>query len=207
MAKGQGFGVQALTPGPQRPGVIAPAAVEWVPNNGVADGGQMYPYLVGPAGLNLHPQPGVPVKGFNKAPMSHGVAAALGEKGHLLAVFGVAADIAYHTAIPTIRHPVDIGLIDLFNLSILELRDQTMKRQITLGGHQDPRGILIKTVDNSRTQGPIDAAQIPAVKEEGVYQGAPPVAAGGMYHQTRGFQEHHDITIFIEDLKWYIFRD
>ena len=78
---------------------------------------------------------------------------------------------------------------------------------VVFAGHQKSRGILVDSVDDSRPELPIDAGKaVPAVEQQGVYQGACAVACRRVHHHALGFIDHDEILILVDDVQGDVFR-
>ena len=80
-----------------------------------------------------------------------------------------------------------VGLVDR---ACLKLRLQRAMRPIVLGDQDDAGGILIQAVHDARPAGAPNALQARTVVEDGVDQGAVPVAGGRMDYHARGLIDH-----------------
>ena len=70
---------------------------------------------------------------------------------------------------------------------------------VALTHHQDPGGILVDAMDDSRAQFTANAAQVCAVAEQRIDQGTVGVARGRMHHHAGRLVDHDQMLVLIED--------
>jgi hypothetical protein len=75
------------------------------------------------------------------------------------------------------------------------------------GRCHDPGGLFIQTVNDSWPDNPVNLREILAVKEEGMYKGARVDARARMHNHSRGFIDHDNPWILVENIQGDIFGD
>lgn len=178
------------------------AAVEGVAQQRMALGGQVHPDLVGAAGLEpafqqADPLPGEvlqgPVAGRRWLAAAH-------DHGHLLAVARAAADVAGDLAGRRPRLAPDQRQVAALDGPGRELLHQALVRLLGLGGDDQAAGVLVQAVHDAGPAHAADALQaVAAVGDQGVHQGAVRVAGRRVHDQARGFVDHDQVLVFMDD--------
>ena len=154
--KGEPSGVKALAR-QAGDGLLGP--VYHVPQQGVADGGQMHPDLVGAAGLQTALNMGIAGEALQHRPVGHRRTAVFPIHAHLLPVGGVAADGRVHSAavLPQAAHAHRLVLP--VKGVILELGGQGLVGIVVLGGNEQPRCVPVDAVDDAGAEGSVDSGE------------------------------------------------
>ena len=79
--------------------------------------------------------------------------------------------------------------------------------RVRFGHNDDPRGIFIKTVDQTGPCPAADSGEIMTMGEEGMDQGSGVMTGRGVHHQTGRFVQDNDRRILIQDIQRDGFRD
>ena len=78
-----------------------------------------------------------------------------------------------------------------------ELGCQRPVGAVGLGDHHEAGGVLVEAMHDARADHSADPGKAgAAMGDEGVYQGARPVAGGGMHDQAAGLVDHDDLVVF-----------
>ena len=138
--------------------------------------------------------------------LRHGIAAALLDNRHFLAVILVAGNLRLnHAAIrlDIAAHHSQIGTLRRFRLNLLRQRHM---RRIILRANHNTAGVLIKTMHNARTDNTVDARQILAMIQQRIHQRTAVIAGSRMHHHAARLIDNHDILILIDDIQRNILR-
>ena len=183
-------------------------AVHRVPQDGVAQVGQVDPDLVGPAGLQAALQMGVAGEALQHRPVGDGPLARHVVHRHALPVGLVPGDGQVHGACVLLEAPHRHRLILPVEGVVLELVGQGQVGRVVLGGDEQAAGVPVDAVDDARADDPVDPRQAPAaVVEQGVDQGAVGVAGGGVDHQAHGLVDHDDILVLEDHVQGDVLGD
>lgn len=125
-------------------------AVERVSQDGMAQGPEMDPYLVAPAGLGLHLQQSRPRERLARAVAGEG-GPAPGAQPHAARAKGPegTADLA-----PGIEAAQNDGQVDLAHAAGLEFKAEPPVHGGVLGQDQEPAGLAVKPVDHEELSSP-----------------------------------------------------
>ena len=134
--------------------------VHRVPQQGMADGGQVDPDLVGAAGLQPALDVGMAGITAQNGPVGHRRAAVGPVYGHLFPVHRVAADGGVYGAGLLPEGPHAYRLVLPVEGVVLELLRQGQVGGVVLGGDEEPRGVPVDAVDDARPQLPVDAERL-----------------------------------------------
>src|SRR6202042_114227 len=129
------------------------AAVSRVPDQGMAEMGQMHADLVRAPGLQpaldeRGERPGV-AKGLEHAIARARLFAAAAQHRHALAVEGAAADLAFDAPLSRARRAPDDGVIGALDGVVGELLGEALHRALGLGGDEEAARILVEAVDDA----------------------------------------------------------
>ena len=178
------------------------AAVNRVPQNGVANVGHVYPDLVGAAGFQLAADVGIALIAAHHLPMGDGVPSAPLGDAHLLPVRGVPPDGRVHGAGILLHNAADNGLIGSGHGVVFQLRGQHGVGVIVFRHGQQPRRVLIDAVDDPRAQLAVDAGKVVSQSvEQAVDQCIVGVSGGGMHHQPLGLVDDQQIVVLVDDIQ------
>ena len=153
---------------PQPPGVEALARqagdglfgpVHRVPQQGVADGSQVDPDLMGAACLQAALHMGVAGVSGQDGPMGDGLPAVFAVDRHFLPVHGVAADGGVYRAAVLLQAPHRHRLIGPGQGVVLELGGQGQVGAVVFGGDDEPGGVPVDAVDDAGPQLAVDSGQ------------------------------------------------
>ena len=79
---------------------------------------------------------------------------------------------------------------------------------IVFGYGQQPRRVLVDTVDDSRAQFAVDAGKIvPQSVEQAVDQGIVGVSGGGMHYQPLGLVDDQQVVVLVDDVQGHFGGD
>ena len=166
----------------------------------------MHAQLMGPAGLRKELHVG---RQFFK-PFRHAVfrCRSLGTgraRGKFFPVFGISPDCQVNHPLGFFRDPPDQRFIDPVNGMALKLVDQVRMGLILFGHDHDARGVFVQPVHHPRPFLSSDVGERPRlgfeVVQQGIDQGARPIAGGRMDHQAGLFIQDQHCVIFIENFK------
>ena len=118
----------------------------------------------------------------------------------------MAADMGEDRAGTLGRNTLDDGQITLFRASGRELRRQGLVGAVIFCDDQAAGGVLVQAVDDARAFHSADAGEVPAVVEQGVYDGAVRVAGRGMHDHAAFLVDDYHVFIFIQDVQGDILR-
>ena len=195
MEKPQPHGVETLARQP-RHRLFGP--IHRIPQNRVADVGQVDPDLVGAARLQAATQMGDAGIAGDDLPMCHGLPPPLAHHRHALAVHRMAADGRVDSAavLPEIAHRQ--ALIRPGQGVVRQLGRQGQVGRVVFGGDNEAAGVPVDAVDNAGTLLAPHAGQaLPAVIQQGVDQGPVRVPRRRMHHHPRGLVHHDDVLVLV----------
>ena len=173
-------------------------AVEPVPGQRVAHGGEVEPQLVGAAGLQTAFNPGIAGIPAEHGPVRDRGAAVLPVDGHFFPVDRVPPDGSVYGARVLLQVPHGHRLVYSGQGVVLKLGGQGQVGFVVLGGDDQAGGVPVDAVDNARTQNAVDAGQAgSAVVEQGVDQGAVRMAGGGVDHHAHGLVHHDHVFVLV----------
>ncbi|MGY4340437.1 hypothetical protein ACVWW3_005343 [Bradyrhizobium sp. LM2.9] len=137
--------------------------------------------------------------------MRHGLAAALAHR-HLLARMRVAVDRRINGAAMAAGQPPRERHVAAPHRSgaavIGELRGERGMREVVLGDHHQPRGVLVQPVHDAGPAHATDARQrASAMGDQRVHQRAGLVARRGVHHQPPGLVEDDDVVVLEHDVE------
>ncbi len=128
--------------------------------------------------------------------------AALGHHRHLLAVLGVAPDIAFNAVRDRTGKPPYERLVYARQTPRGELGGETLVGRVRFGGDHEAAGILIEPVDNAGAHDPANARQaVAAMGNEGVDQGRVRITRGRMYDHARRLIDNNQRGVFIDHVE------
>jgi hypothetical protein len=116
--------------------------VELIADDGMADGAQVHPDLMGPPGQGAHRQQRRLGESLQDTKFRDG-RLSCGENLHPLASDGIAPDGALDPPLLFTEPPPHERQIELFDFSSFELLDQSQIRRVALGHEQDAASPLI----------------------------------------------------------------
>ena len=187
-------------------------AVDRIAEQRVADMGHVDADLVGPPGL----QPAFDQacdrsgrrwgQGFFEPVVGDGMLAAGLEHGHLLAVGELAPERGIDRALGAVGHAPDQRDIAALHLAVGavggELGRQAPMRPVVLGDDHQAAGFLVEPVHDARPFDAADARQaVAAMGNQGVDQGAGPVAGGRMHNQARRFVDDDERIVLVYNIQ------
>ena len=176
--------------------------VHRVPQDGVADVGQMDPDLVGAARLQTAAQMGDAGIPGDDLPVGHGLPAPLPHHRHALAVHRMAADGGVHGAAVLPKIPHRQAFIGPGQGVVRQLGRQGQMGCIVFGGDNEAAGVPVDAVDDAGTLLAPDAGQtFPAVIQQGVDQGAVRMPRSRVHHHASGLVHHDDILVLIHHVQ------
>ena len=138
--------------------------------------------------------------------LRHGIAAALLDHRHLLAVILIAGNLRFNHAavrLDIATHHGQIGTLRRLRLNLLRQRHM---RRIILRANHNAAGVLIQTMHNARTDNTVDARQILAMIQQRIHQRAAVIAGSRMHHHAARLIDNHDVIILIDDIQRNILR-
>ncbi len=118
----------------------------------------------------------------------------------------MAADMGEDRAGTLGRNALDDGQITLFRASGRELRRQGLMGGVIFCDDQAAGGVLVQAVDDAWAFHSADAGEVPAVVEQGVYDGAVRVTGRGMHDHAAFLVDDDHVFIFIQDVQGDILR-
>jgi len=184
-------------------------AVDGVAQDGVAEGFlHVDADLVGAAGEELTAdQGGVFING-ELLPLGHGILArAIVKDGHALAVHGVAADQVLDAAAFFLGHAIDGGEVDFAHPALRKGFAEAAVGDVVLRHDHAAAGVLVQAVDDAGAHFPADAAEVVAMMQQGIDQGAVRVSSSGVDDEARGFVQDEDVFVFEKDLQGDVLGD
>ncbi len=197
MQQPQPFGVQSLP----RKGDSAALAVDRVADQRMTEGAEMDPDLVSAAGFQAAAQQrGVP-EALGHRVARNRLPAARGDR-HPRALDRVAAHGSIHGAIAR-DVAVDDGEVLAPDAARLQLAHEVGLCLQRLRHDEETAGVLVEAVHDAR---PRDASERRRVREQGVEQGAPPVAAAGMDDEPGGLVQHEQGFVLERHVQGDVFR-
>jgi hypothetical protein len=153
------YGVRELQlPGVQHQAALTPPTIDSIPDDGMADGAQVHPNLMGSSRQRAHLQQRRVGESCQDTKFGDGGLARV-QDSHPLAVGGVAPDGTLNPPFIFNDSPPHKRQIELLDLSVLELLNQSKIRRVALGDEQDAAGALIQPVDDPRSLGRAKARQ------------------------------------------------
>ena len=132
-------------------------AVDSVPQEGMADGGQVDPDLVGAAGLQAALEMGIAGKTFQDRPVGDRLPATQAVHGHLLAVAVMPPDGGAYGARVLLKAAHRHRLVLPVEGVVLKLPGQGQVGEVALGGDDKAGGVPVDAVDDARAQFPVDS--------------------------------------------------
>jgi len=120
----------------------AKSGIEIIADDGMADGAQVHPNLMGPPRHGAHHEQRFVGKSLQDAEFRDG-RLPRGENLHLLASGGIAPDGTLDPPLVFEDPPPHERQIELFDLPSFELLDQSQIRRVALGHEQDAAGPLV----------------------------------------------------------------
>ena len=125
--------------------------------------------------------------------------ATAGHHRHLLAVAGVPADGRLDCALGRLRHALYQRQVGLMHLSFLELMGQAGPGPLAPGDDQEPRGVLVQTMDDPRPHRVPRLCQLRRDGQQGVHQRAAGVPRRRVYGEPRRFVHDDDVFVLVDD--------
>ena len=180
-------------------------AVEGVARDGVADACQMHADLVGAAGGDGDGGQGQAAQPLGARDPGDGRAGAAGPRRYLPPVDGVAAERRVDAA-PGVQQAPRQPQVRLVDLAVRELPGQPGVGRVVLGDHHQSRRAAVEAVHDAGPLLAADAAEPGDVVQQGVHQGAPVVAGGGVDHHARRLVDHRDVGVVVQDDQRQRFR-
>ena len=191
-------GVEALAR-QTRHGFFGP--VHRVPQDGVADIGQVYADLVGAACFQPAAQVGDALIAGDDLPVGHGPAS-VRHHGHFFPVCAVAADGGIHGAAVLLEIAYGQTLVGPGQGMVGQLGGQTGVGGIVFSGDDEAAGVPVDAVDDAGAQLAADARKAPgAVVQQGIDQGAVRVPRGRVDHHAHGLIHHDHIRVLVDHLQ------
>src|SRR5215207_1640933 len=123
--------------------------IELIPDDWVADEGQMHPNLVGTASLDRDLEQCGVRKSLDNVDMRHSWPASP-HNGHTLSVLGIATDRCVDGRFFVHERTRNEGKIALFNRAGLPLANQCHPPAVRLCGNDESGGVFVKPVNDSR---------------------------------------------------------
>ena len=155
----------------------------------------MHPHLVRAPGFELRLHPGRLAQILQQPPVGHGVLAGLHLDAELLSIVRIATVQGFDTAGVAGGLTDGQGFIDSSDTVDFEIRAQRRHGYVVLGHHQQPRRILVDPVHYARPQLAADAAQILAMRQEGIDQRSVFVTHSRMNHQPGRLVDDHQAFV------------
>ena len=163
---------------------------------------QMHADLVGAAGFGTALEEREVSRRFQHAPCGLGLAGpGAAADGHALAVHGVAGDGAVHGTGRGAGAAADHGEVSFFRGALGELPGERGVGGIVFRDQDATAGVLVETVDDSRSQGVAARGDEAAVVEDGVDQRALPVTRGGMDNEAGRLVQAEQVVVLVEDVE------
>ncbi len=165
----------------------------------------MNPQLVGPASLGKELDKGnSPTRLQNFIPTDRRTALSCVD-GHFLPVLWMPTYRKSNLPLTLWQASDHDSSIGFAHLSRFKLFSEGFQRRLILGDEQDAGRILIKSMDDPRTERCFFNIPSP-VCQQGVHHRPMPLTGGGMYNHTGRFVNRGQTVIFIQDIERNIFR-
>lgn len=184
-------------------------AVDGISQNGVAEAfAHVDADLVGAAGEELAADEGAVLMGGDVLPLGHGFfAGAVIEDGHALSMDGVSADHVLEAPTFFFGQAVDGGEVDFTKAALGEGFGQAAVGDVIFGDDHAAGGVFIEAVDDARAHLSADAAEVVAVMEKGIDEGAVGISCGGVDDEAGGFVEDEDVFVLKKDIERDVLSD
>ncbi len=176
------------------------------PNQGVTDVGHVDAYLVRAAG----DQPALQESAAGEAladPVERARLPPARDHGHALALGLVAGDRGVHDALAAAGLTVDHRQVALVGCAPTEGEGQGAVRGVVLGGDQHPRGVLVEPVHDPGALHAAHAREVPAVRQQRVYQGAVGVARRGVDDEPRRLVDDDQVLVLEKHVQRHLLRE
>jgi len=180
--------------------VIAPAAVEGIPDHRVAQVFEMHADLMGSSRVRMAFDEGLPFRRGENPVLGEGLAATFID-GHFLAVNRMAADRGVNFPVRHAGDSLDKCQVGLADLAVCKLLRERAVGRIGFGDDEAAAGFLVEPVDDARSFFSSNDAQAGAVMEQGIDQGAVRVSRPGVNDEAGRFVQHEHGGILVEDVQ------
>jgi hypothetical protein len=175
------------------------ASVGAIPHDRVLDMSQMHPDLMGSPGPDDDLEERQLTKGSFQRPGAQGLAPTRHDT-HFCSIFLMPVDGRINGT-RWIPHPaVHQGTVFLVDQALLELSREVPVGRIGLGNQDDPAGVLVQAMYDTRAERPPESRQLPALMEKSVHQRSLPMSRSGMDHETGRLVHRHNVVVFKKDV-------
>jgi hypothetical protein len=162
---------------------LAGDPIKWIPQQRVTDRRHVHTHLMRPSGLQPAFDERSAVQRLDRIIMGDGSLAALNDR-HLLAIGRATAKRRIDRALGGAEPSSGDRPVASIDRVLGELRGEAGMRPVRLGGHHQPRRILVDPMDDARPLHPANAREgTPAMMKQRVDESAIQIAAGRMNHQ------------------------
>lgn len=183
------------------------SAVHTITRDRMPDGRQMNPYLVGTAREQLAGQQAEVSLTFNCDKLSLGRLGTDGvwrERSHFQPVVGVSANGGLHRNHPGVTPgALRNGKVIAPDLSRSDQAHQGLHGHAGFGHHHQSRSVFVQPVNDARA-GQLGST-LPMVQQP-IHQRTRPVTCGWVDHQTGGFVDHQQRTVFVDHIQRQFLR-
>ena len=201
MVEAQHRGVEGGTSDRERLSFGAP--VDLISDDRKSRRRQMYPDLVGSAGLGSHLEQDGATRGKTPpdGPGGPGRARGSGRHRHPLAVPAMATDRQLDSPRILSRRSARQSEVDALDTVVLELLGQSEMGLIVFRRDQYPGSSAIQTVDDAGSKHAADSGEISAVVKQRIHQGPARMAGARVHHQPSRLVDHDHVLVFVEHVE------
>jgi hypothetical protein len=176
------------------------AAIGGIPHHWMLDVGQVHPNLMRSPGLDYRFDQRDLAKAHLNVPGGKGLTTA-DCYSHLLAVSGVSVHGFGDLPAGRWQAAENQNTVFLVNPALFELQTEVTVGEVVLRGNQYSTGILVETVNDTRSQRPTELRQAVAMVQETVHQRALSVTSGRVDHHSGWFVDRNQNLVFVEDVQ------
>ena len=183
---------------------ISALAINVVPDDWMADRGEVHANLMRATGLDPHFQQGEIANLSQPAIRAQRHAAPALLDAHPRPHRGMASDVERNLAGCLAQPAVDQREVCLFDHSILKRLAQPRMSPVVLCDDQKPGSPFVDPVDNPRPAFPSGPGQILKLEQQAVDQRVSLRTCTRMHHETGRLFDNSQVIVFVNDLEWNI---
>jgi len=186
--------------------VLFSSAIAWIPNDGMAGGGEMDADLMGPPRHWLDLNKGKIIEDFTHCIQGQGFTRLLGPNRNPLPVFGVATDGPIDFPLGYLNLALNQTKIDFLHFAGFELPLEFGVSSLAPGDDHDARCLLVQSMDDARPLGVSDLLDAREMVKKSIDQSYLFYPGTRMNRQAGGLVEDNDVLIAINDVEGNVHR-